>query len=300
MLQFREPELSDRPAAETLFFSLPYRLAEFNFSDLFIWRRSLEIRIAFDGGFLLTRLRWEGRTCFYFPAGRGDLGEAVRALAREAEREGCPLRLSAVTPEMAGALGSLFPGKFRFEPARGSFDYLYRAQDLITLAGRKYHSKRNHISRFGMFGDWAYEPVTDENFADVVGLNDLWCRENGCGADAGMRSEFCAVREALRNFGPLGLDGGLIRQNGRAVAFSLGQKLCGDTYLVQVEKALSDAEGAYSVINREFSARNCGGYAYINREDDAGVEGLRKAKLSYQPALLLEKNIAVLKEGETL
>jgi hypothetical protein len=115
-----------------------------------------------------------------------------------------------------------------------------------------------------------------------------------------MKREFCAVREALRNFGPLGFDGGLIRLGARAVAFSVGQKLCEDTYLVHIEKALADAQGAYSVINREFSASNCAGYAYINREDDAGAEGLRKAKLSYYPAVLLEKNLAALKEGEKL
>ena len=104
-----------------------------------------------------------------------------------------------------------------------------------------------------------------------------------------MRDEACAVRSALDHYISLGLDGGLIRAGGRIVAFSMGERISSDTYLVHIEKAFSDVQGAYAIINQKFAERHCGDVLYINREDDSGQEGLRKAKLSYRPVFMAEK-----------
>ena len=300
MIPFREPRLDDKPMADQILQALNYRESENCFGDLFIWRKNFKTEIAFVEDYLLAKFEAQGRTMYMFPAGKGKTEQMLRLMVEDAKERGLPFVMTAVTPAMKEELEAAFPGSFTFEPARESFDYIYNASDLIDLAGRKYHSKRNHFVRFQHLGDWSYEEINDDNFADCVEMNDRWCEENGCAKDREMRAEFCAVTEAFRNYKPLGLKGGLLRLGGQVVAFSIGQKLCSDTFIVHIEKALREAEGAYAAINREFCAHNCAGFAYVNREDDAGVEGLRKAKLSYHPAILLEKNIAVLREGAVL
>lgn len=300
MLQFHEPLLDDRQRAESFFFRMNHRITEYNFSDIFIWRNTFKTKIAFDENFLYVKLIRSGKTVYYLPVGSGDLRQAVSKLYEDAKASGVPFALAAVTPEMQEQLEELFPGAFEYIPYRDSYDYLYLAEDLITLKGKKLHSKRNHVTRFRNAGDWAYEVIDENNMPECIALNDLWCSQNGCGQSEEMRAEYCSVRQAIKYYKELGLVGGLLRQNDRVVAFSIGQKLCEDTFIVHIEKALSEVEGAYAAINQEFCIHNCEGFVYVNREDDAGEEGLRKAKLSYHPAMLLEKSTAVLKEGAIL
>ena len=124
-------------------------------------------------------------------------------------------------------------------------------------------------------------------------MTDEWCALNGCSHNESMQMEACAVRIALRDFVALGLKGGILRSGGRIVAYTIGERLNSDTFIVHVEKAFSDVTGAYPMINQCFLAHEASGLRYVNREDDAGDEGLRKAKLSYNPVLMLEKYLAV-------
>lgn len=300
MLNFIEPKIEDKQTADKILYPLNYRLSEFCFSDLYIWRKIFGTEIAFDGDFVYSRYGKMGKHYYIFPAGNGDKGVAIERLYESAQNDGEPLRLACVTPEMKSEIENIMPSKFEYKPARNSFDYIYNASDLITLAGRKFHSKRNHLTRFQKLGDWEYEAVTHDNIGMCKKMSDEWCRINGCKDGGSLGSEHCAVKQAFDHFFELGMSGGFITLNRRVVAFSFGQKLCGDTFIVHIEKAFSDVEGAYTAINREFAAHNCGDYVYVNREDDAGDEGLRKAKLSYHPAILLEKYFAVLKDGEKL
>lgn len=300
MLNFKEPQIEDKPIADKILYPLGYRLCEYCFGDLFIWRKVYHTEIAFEDGYMYVRFMQGDKRFYLFPAGFGDLEKAIRNIYDEAKAEGTEFKLACVTPEMKAELEEAFPGKFEYEPVRDSFDYIYNASDLITLAGRKFHSKRNHVTRFQNLGNWSYEAVTPDNLALCKKMSDEWCEINGCTMNLGLKSESCAVKQAFDHFEELGLSGGMLILDGRVVAFSMGQKLCNDTFIVHIEKAFSDVEGAYTMINKEFAAHNCGDYVYINREDDAGDEGLRKAKLSYHPAILLEKNYAWLKDGVTL
>jgi hypothetical protein len=300
MLDFKKPQIEDKPQADEILYSLNYRICENCFGDLFIWRDAYNTKMAFTQNYMFVKFM-SGKTPYYlFPAGKGDLEKSIRLLYDEASQNGHKLYIACVTPDMKEELEAVFPGKFDYEPSRHSFDYIYNSSDLITLAGRKFHSKRNHVSRFGTLGDWHYEEITHENIAACEVMSDQWCKINGCGADNSLYLEHCAVKQAFQHYFELGMSGGMIKLNDRIVAFSMGQKLCNDTFVVHIEKAFSDVEGAYTVINQEFAAHNAEKFTYINREDDAGVEGLRKAKLSYHPAILLEKNCATLKEGITL
>jgi len=180
--------------------------------------------------------------------------------------------------------------------SRNEFDYIYNSQDLINLSGKKYHSKRNHISTFSKQFDWNYQDITPNNVSLVKDCAKLWYLQNIERMDDELKNEMQGVSLMLDNMDALGIKGGAIVIDGKCVAFTLGSAINTQIYNIHIEKAISGFETAYAVINREFAARNLNAYKYINREDDLGIEGLRKSKLSYKPEIILPKYICTPKE----
>lgn len=301
MIEFSEPELTDKSRVDAVFYKRCYRPNDYCFGNVYIWRKKFNVRIAFHNGNLLLKYFVDGMPRYLFPAGTGDFRETIAEMAADAASHGDILRIASVTPEMGEMLAQIYPGKFEFHSNRDLSDYIYNSDDLIRLGGRKYHSKRNHITRFKADGNWSYEEITPANIGECVAMNEQWFRENSDdGRDSSLMEEYEAIGEAFRNYEALAFAGGLLRRGGEVVAYTIGEQLCKDTFVVHIEKAFGRVEGAYTVINNEFVSRHCSGFQYINREEDMGDEGLRKAKLSYHPAVLLEKNLAVLKEGVVL
>ena len=175
------------------------------------------------------------------------------------------------------------------EPVRDHFDYIYRAADLIKLAGNKYHSKRNHINNLKRSQPFAYEPLTEEHLAACLNLADRWCEFKRCDEDLNLIGEWEAVCLALRHYQELSLQGGVILIHGKVEAFSIGELLNKQTAVIHIEKANPEIGGLYSVINQQFCEHAWHEVQFINREQDLGEEGLRKAKLSYNPEHLEEK-----------
>lgn len=298
MIEFRDLQISDRESVSKVFFNLNHRISEYCFGDIFIWRHIFKTKIAFENGAVLIEFHLDGRPVFLYPAGGGP--QLIRSLYRSAREKNNEFRLFGLTAETKKQLEQDFPGKFEYSANRNWFDYIYDAEKLVSLSGRKYHSKRNHLARFQKLGLWSYEPVTHGSIGEAADMCAKWFELNSADGNQSLEQEKTAVSEAFKHFFDLGLDGGMLKLDGKTVAFTMGQKICADTYLVMIEKAYADVEGAYTAMNREFAAHVCAGLKFINREDDAGVEGLRKAKLSYYPEIIAEKNLAVLKKGETL
>ena len=171
-------------------------------------------------------------------------------------------------------------------------DYVYETEKLATLAGKKLHGKRNHINKFKtLYPDWTYESLSDDNVEDCFQMALEWRNQNGCEDDPEKNAEMCVTLNSLRLYKELGLKGGVLKAGGRIVAFTVGEPLCDDTFVVHIEKAFPDVDGAYPMINQQFVQHECMDYKYVNREEDTGAEGLRKAKLSYKPAFLEEKGV---------
>ena len=202
-----------------------------------------------------------------------------------------PFQMYNLTPEHFAQLEEWYPGRFRIEYDRDSADYVYESEKLATLSGKKLHSKRNHINKFKALydGRWTYEPVTAENVEECFQMALKWRDQNGCEDDPEKRGEICVTMNALRLFEELELKGGILKIDGEVVAFTIGEPVCSDTFVVHIEKAFADVEGAYPMINQQFVQHECGDYLYVNREEDTGAEGLRKAKLSYRPVFMVEK-----------
>lgn len=180
--------------------------------------------------------------------------------------------------------------------SRNEFDYIYNSFDLINLSGKKYHSKRNHISSFSKKHDWRYEEISAKNIDKVRLCAKKWYGQYD-DMDEELKNEMRGVELMLDNMEALDIVGGAIVVGDEVVAFTLGSAINEQIYNIHTEKALDDFDTAYSVINREFAARNLADYQYINREDDLGIEGLRRAKLSYRPQIILPKYICTKKEN---
>ena len=278
------------------------RATEFNFTVLYIWRdimRSCVCRV--DDLFVVKfHPKEEPAPMYLFPAGRGSqtqLQQLLEQCMADARENGYPFRMASVQQEQKEVLGNLFPHRFLFEPNRDTFDYIYSAEDLTFLRGKKFQSKRNFISRFKKQEGWSYEPIGKNNLKECAFMSIRWCAKYGCGKDPSKASESCSVKNALANFEELGLCGGALRLNGEIVAFTLAEKTSSDTLLVHIEKAYADIVGAYPTIANEFlrhtiledEATGQLSVKYINREDDAGDLRLREAKMQYHPLFLLEK-----------
>ncbi len=177
---------------------------------------------------------------------------------------------------------------YDISPERDAFDYIYNQSDLAELSGKKYHSKRNHIAAFSKQFDWCFKPITQENRHEVLECADLWYKENADRFDEYLATEKKGIKTIIENMEGFKVRGGAIYVKGKMVAFTLGSPINNEIFDIHIEKALKDYAAAYTVINREF-AKTLADYKYINREDDMGLEGLRKAKLSYKPEILLEK-----------
>ena len=208
------------------------------------------------------------------------------------EEQNLEFHLMNVTQEQFGVLEELYPGKFTIEYDRDVADYVYEVEKLINLSGKKYHGKKNHINKFKkLYPDWSYESITKDNVEECFQMALKWRNANGCDEHEGKNAEMCVTLNSLRLFEELNLRGGLLRANGEVVAFSIGEPVCDDTIVVHIEKAYADVQGAYPMINQQFLIHEAADFKYVNREEDTGDEGLRKAKESYKPAFLQEKGL---------
>lgn len=296
---FQCPQFEDRQWAAPLLAAEGSFGCEYNFANIYLWSRAYPQKIARFEDRLLVQIAGSLGLCWLYPAGRGPLKPAVDALRTDADAHGVPLTLVCVTGEQRAALECACPGRFVFEADRGGFDYLYDINRLADLPGKKLHAKRNHIHRFDeCFPDWLLEPITPANVPECVELERQWAairQQEAGGSSETVSEETVAVIEALYHMEKLGMEGALIRAEGHPVAFSLGSFITPECFDVNFEKSFGDIQGAYAAINRELARLIRSRYPevkWFNREDDLGLEGLRRAKLSYYPDVLLEKYTA--------
>ncbi len=289
MANFTDITINDKERVDKILENCPCESLENNFTTAFIWRKIYGMKIStLCGGDFYTTMTKD--SSFMVPCGTGDIKMAFLEIFDYCKAEKIPPVFYSVTASNKALMEALFPNMFEFTEIRDSADYVYEAEKLKTLSGKKLSSKRNHINRFIENNpNWQYEPINESNINDAFAMNQQWCALSNCSENDGLFEESCAVKEAFKHFFDLKLSGGLIRANGTVVAFSMGDRLSRDTFLVHIEKAFPHIQGAYPLINREFVTHNCEGFDFINREDDAGDLGLRKAKLSYKPFKLIEK-----------
>lgn len=266
-----------------------YNSCEYSFTDLFNWGGVHQTEVARMGDYGIIRSGFK-EFSYLYPFGRGNVRPVIEAMMEDAREHRVTFTISLILEPMKEELETLFPGLFAYSEERAYFDYIYTQESLSTLRGRQLSGKRNHINAFKkLYPDWSFEKITAENIAECWQMNEEWSARNELSLGSGLLKERSALKSAFEHFFEENLVGGLIRVNGKVIAYSMGHPLNSDTFVVHFEKAFDDIRGAYQMINQQFALNCCEGYTYLNREDDTGLEGLRKAKLSYLPHTLLKK-----------
>lgn len=293
-MSLKKIEIQDRPLLDGYLLTKKDRTCDMVFPNIFLWSRKYHVGYEIVEDCLV--FGEEGRKAFNrsFPFGTEENKKrAVLHFMRQAVEQGGQWFFNLTTESDFERLETWFPGCFRMEYNRDRADYVYETEKLAALSGKKYHKKKNHVNRFqSLYPDWSYEAITDENVEDCFQMALQWRTDNGCDDDEDKNAEMCVTMNALRLMKELEFTGGLIRVDGRVVAFAIGEPLQEDMFCVHIEKALTEYQGAYAMINQQFALHACKGYRYVNREEDTGSEGLRRAKESYRPVFLLNKGYA--------
>lgn len=293
MLKFKKPEITDKQWVDEILSKSASRNCEFCFGNIFIWADEYNTEIAEYDGFLIMRSFIDNEYSYAFSFSDGNIPAVVCALKEDADRFSQNLKLYGITDDEKSALEKVLSDKFLFSAERKYFEYVYLTSDLISLDGRKYHQKRNHLSYFRNNYNWSYEKMTEQNIEDCRRYNKQWENDNQDKSPAELAAESVAINKAFDNYQQLGFVGGVIRIDGNVAAYTMGERLNDNTFCTHFEKADADTRGAYPIINQQFAENELSSYKYINREDDTGSEGLRKAKLSYHPNHLISRYAAV-------
>lgn len=292
-IEFHEITLDDKAWMDARFQEDDRNACEYTFANNFVWRKVYHVEVAEKYGCAVIRFKEEGVVMYSYPIGAGDRRKVIDELRTICEEEKRPLIMSPLSEADREQMLTWYPEQFLIQGDRNDYDYIYSREKLATLAGKKMHGKRNHIARFQDEDDWCYEELNDSNIEECRNMTYTWIKMRAEKWNEEMELEMSVLHEAFDHRKELGLVGGIIRKAGQIVAFSIGEPLNSDTYVVHFEKAFPDMQGAYPMINQQFVLHACENYTYVNREEDTGDPGLRKAKMSYYPEILLKKYVAV-------
>lgn len=298
MLAFKPIQLSDKEAIDACLEGNRYRACDFCFTNLYAWQAKFKTKFHIeDNTLFVLDTEANGEEYYFLPVGKMPLNHSLELIIKNAEERQNKFMMKGITINMWNDLDKVAPDKFTWCHDRNNDEYMYFSEKLISLQGHKLQSKRNHINRFKRENpDWKYFSLTtQEELNECAAMLDEWEDLNISKAEKSLRYDYIATRIMIDNFIYLGLKGGAIRTNGKIVAFTIGEKLTEDTFVIHVEKAFSQMNGAYTTINQQFVSNEASAYSYINREEDMGLEYLRKAKMSYYPDLLLEERLVGLK-----
>lgn len=287
MFDFHKPVIEDYNWLKGVLDATQPMSCEYAPGNLIGWCKHYGAEIAEIEGCLVSKII--NNNLFGFPKGT-DWKKALSSIRENYELPS----FYGLTEEEKILLESEFPGEYNFYESRNSFDYIYLVSDLSKLTGKKYHAKRNHISYFKKTYDWSFELITQDNINECIEMNEKWFSLNVDKDPTGIDAEREVLKLSFDNFELFGFIGALLRVDGEVVAFTFGEELNRNTFVTHFEKAYSDIRGAYPMINMLFASEILSTkYKYVNREDDVGSEGLRRAKLSYYPEILLKKFTAV-------
>ena len=298
MISFHRAAIADKAAYDSCLLAAPERGCEYSFSNIFLWGRQ---EIAFLHGCVAFFCHFFGKTVYPFPIGSGDKRAVLEEIIADAQERGIPCRITGITEADREDLERWFPGKFQIRPDRNFFDYVYAIDALADLRGKKLQKKRNHFNRFqANRPDYRVEPISCENIARVQHMvNDWYVTRRKSDPDGDYLLESLAMAKAFRHYDALQMEGLALLDGDQVLAMTMGSRMAHNTFDIHFEKALEEADGAYPAINCEFARYLRLKYPdvqYLNREDDMGLEGLRKAKLSYYPDHMVEKYKALLME----
>lgn len=302
MLDWHIPTLHDFDAAQKATEISHSMINDEAFSTIFLYRKKFGIMIAFRDGLMFRLYELEPDNFYYtLPLGLDysdssmenleRLKDALAALKTDADANRRRFKFILITDDKKALLEQAFPLRFSFTENPDFSDYIYNVQSMASLAGKKLQKKRNHVSHFmKTYSDVRFELINEHNTADALKIEDQWFAENNGEFDFDKIIELEMIQTALLNMEKLDLKGGILYADGKPAAMTIGSKISSAAFDINFEKSCSpfDRDGAYTAIFHEF-AKTLEAFRFINREEDLGIEGLRRSKQSYQPEMLLAK-----------
>lgn len=296
-LEFKPITLESKSLIESYTKPWETECSDFSFTNMFIWGTNGKIEYAEKNDFLFIKLDFKGVPIFFWsPIPKKefchditlkDYSKALSIAISYMEDANVEPTFRSVCKPFHSIIQKACPDFFSM-PTEIAWDYVYEKEKLKTLSGKKLHKKRNHINKFlSLYPNYTYKNLEPHLIQDCLQLYDLWIQEKN--NDASLLAEQQSVLLALNNLQELGLSGGCIYLEDRLVAFTIGERLTNDMHLIHIEKADHTIEGIFPMINQQYIKYACDGVAWINREEDMGLEGMRKAKRSYYPARMIEK-----------
>ena len=284
-MDFHPLTLSDQEAMQAVTLNSGRRNCNYTFANLLGWQFWYKTEVCVLQGAVVLRYIYEGERAYTVCTADNLNEELVRALLSDSDGN---LTIYGLEDPQFSLLTSQF--SISVEPLRDQYDYIYRRSDLALLQGGHLQAKRNHVNRFKADNpDFEYRPLTPELFDECRRLTGVWQEEKDASETISVERQ--VMETVFGSWDALGMIGGSIWVNGHMVAFSYGAAVTNDTFDICVEKADRNIEGAFAIINQQFAEHLPEQYIYVNREEDMGLPGLRKAKLSYHPEILLSFNV---------
>ena len=297
-MDFRTITLKDKALFNQYAVPKGYYGCNLDFCTLFLWNIQDGTTVCEDAAAVYVEAKFFRHIIFCPPFMKNagaDMTDAVRKLYEYSRAKGQKFILRAVSKDMLSRIDQGFLQTFEVIEDRNNFDYIYNASDLINLTGKAFHGKRNHINQFANgYPRHEYRRYNESDRKGVIELYEEWASYQ---SDVrGVTAERIAMNAALDNMDALGLCGGVITVEGKICAFTIGGISYNGMGIVHFEKGDINYKGIYPAINNFFAADAFKGVMYINRQEDMGIENLRKSKLSYNPAFMAEKFIITEKQ----
>lgn len=285
MIEFKPVELCDRDIIQGYLDTEQNMGCEMAFSSIYIWRKAYDMRYAVaEDCLVLWSKDGENPAGLRFPVGNGDKLKAAKIACDYMEQTGEKPQFYGVTKDV---VDFIYENTDEYEVSDMSIysDYVYESEKLINLSGKKLHAKKNHLNKFKKTYKYKYENIKPSDRDDIIGAYDRWATLD----NKYLKAEYDSIGDVIENMEYLGTKGAMLKVDGQIAAFTLGDRLTDNMAVIHVEKADVSYDGSYAAINQMFAENEWSKYKYINREDDCGLEGLKKAKLSYHPAFMVEK-----------
>jgi hypothetical protein len=287
---FKTIEIHDRPFITEMLWRYQPKTSEFTFSNLYIWRAHYGLSWSLHKDWLILLCERNPDDPFFLQPIGPSLRKQVTYEMMEwmyEEKKGTNPRIERADTTLAEEFSS--DENVTITQSRNHSDYVYRTFDLINLSGKKYHAKRNHLHTFMNANTYSYEPLTDTHLRQCVEFVERWCGMHRCEEDMNLLDEWDAVSEMLAHYKELEVTAAVICIDGKVEAFTAGELLNDQTAVIHIEKANPEIRGIYPAINQHFVRSAFNSVPFVNREQDMGEYGLRKAKLSYHPDHMVEK-----------
>ena len=289
MLEFKRISKEDKEELLEYTKKADTRNCEFSIGNIYLWNNCENLKYCIFEDILLYRLV-SGKDAIYSPVGLPkDIDGFMKAIEKDARANGENLILNNLSEDMIRIIEHRYVGEYSFGFDRDDSDYIYKVSDLINLSGAKYHGKKNHLNKFFKNFDFVYEEITPENIPECREMKNCWAAQKQEESGDSFEEELEILDEAFDSYEELRFTGGLIRIDNRVAAFTFGEAVNGDTFVTHFEKAYENIPGLYQAINQQFAQNALKDYIYVNREDDMGIEGIRRAKLSYRPVMMWDK-----------